>query len=342
MGRIGTAEIGTTGLRVTRLGLGGAGLGGLYSDVSRDAAIETVHRSFDLGARYFDTAPLYGVGKSETSLGAGLGGLERGAFVVSTKVGRVLNPAGGQRDPGLFANPPPLEPVFDYSRDGILRSLEDSLERLGLDSVEIALMHDPDSGQSLWEDADVEPTHFRQAMDEAYPTLRQFKSEGVLKAVGVGMNQWQALARFARAADFDCFLLAGRYTLLDHSALPTLMPLCEEKSISLVLGGPYNSGILASDLSPGTTYFYDDAPAKVLERARAIKAVCDRHDVPLKAAALQFGLAHPAVASTIPGGRSPEEVEENVRMAERDLPTDLWGELKAEGLIPREAPTPKA
>ena len=342
MGRIGAAEIGTTGLRVARLGLGGAGLGGLYSDVSRDAARETVRRSFDLGARYFDTAPLYGLGKSETSLGTGLRGLERGALVVSTKVGRVLEPTGSPPVTRLFVNPAPLEPVFDYSRDGILRSLDDSLARLQLDSVEIALMHDPDSGQSMSEDVDVEPTYFRQAMDEAYPTLQRLKSEGVLKAVGVGMNQWQALARFARAADFDCFLLAGRYTLLDHSALPTLMPLCEEKRISLILGGPYNSGILASDLSPGATYFYDEAPADVLDRARAIQAVCGRHGVPLKAAALQFGLAHPAVASTIPGGRSPEEVEENVRMAEYDIPDGLWAELKEEGLIPREAPTPAA
>ena len=342
MGRIGAAEIGTTGLRVARLGLGGAGLGGLYSDVSRDAARETVHRSFDLGARYFDTAPLYGLGKSETSLGAGLRGLERGALVVSTKVGRVLEPTGSPPVTRLFVNPAPLEPVFDYSRDGILRSLDDSLARLQLDSVEIALMHDPDSGQSMSEDVDVEPTYFRQAMDEAYPTLQRLKSEGVLKAVGVGMNQWQALARFARAADFDCFLLAGRYTLLDQSALPTLMPLCEEKRISLILGGPYNSGILASDLSPGATYFYDEAPTDVLDRARAIQAVCGRHGVPLKAAALQFGLAHPAVASTIPGGRSPEEVEENVRMAEYDIPDGLWAELKEEGLIPREAPTPAA
>ena len=342
MERIGTAEIGTTGLRVTRLGLGGAGLGGLYSGVSRDAARETVHRSFDLGARYFDTAPLYGVGKSETSLGAGLKGLERGALVVSTKVGRVLEPSAAPRPRGHFANPDPFEPVFDYSRGGILRSLEDSLKRLQLDSVEIALMHDPDAGQSMWDDVDVEPPYFRQAMDEAYPTLQRLKSEGVLKAVGVGMNQWQALARFAGAADFDCFLLAGRYTLLDHSALPTLMPLCEEKRISLILGGPYNSGILASDLSAGATYFYDEAPSDVLHRARAIKAVCDRRDVPLKAAALQFGLAHPAVASTIPGGRSRKEVEENVRMVEYDIPHDLWDELKEEGLIPREAPTPSA
>ena len=257
-------------------------------------------------------------------------------------MGRVLEPLASPSAPGKFANPEPFEPVFDYSRDGILRSLDDSLARLGLDSVEIALMHDPDAGQSLWDDADVAPTHFRQAMDEAYPALQRLKSEGVLKAVGVGMNQWQALARFARAADFDCFLLAGRYTLLDHSALPTLMPLCEEKRISLILGGPYNSGILASDLSPGATYFYERAPAEVLARARAVKAVCDRHGAPLKAAALQFGLAHPAVASTVPGGRSPEEVEENVRMAEYDIPPGLWGELKDEGLLPREAPTPEA
>ncbi len=341
MGRIGVAEIGTTGLEVTRLGLGGAGLGGLYSDVTRDVATDTVHRSVELGARYFDTAPLYGVSKSEISLGAGLKGLDRDSFVVSTKVGRVLNPTESPQE-GQFVNPPPLEAVFDYSRDGILRSLEESLKRLQLDYVDIALMHDPDAGQSLFENVDAEPTYFRQAMDEAYPTLQQLKSEGGLKDVCLGMNQWQALARFARAAEFDCFLLAGRYTLLDHSALPVLMPLCEKKRISLVLGGPYNSGILASDLGPGTTYFYDPASEEVLDRARGIKAVCDRHGVPLKAAALQFGIAHPAVAATVPGGRSPQEVEENVRMVDHDIPVDLWAELKQEGFLPEEAPTPIA
>lgn len=339
MGSIGTAEVGKTGLMVTRLGLGGAGLGGLYSDVSKDMARETVQRSFALGARYFDTAPLYGHGKSEMSLGHGLQGLDRDRLVISTKVGRVLVPVESHPQAGQFVNPPPLQPVFDYSRDGILRSLEESLQRLRLDRVEIAFMHDPDAGQAIADQDDVEPVHFRQAMDEAYPTLDRLRSEGVLKAIGVGMNQWQALARFARDGDFDCFLLAGRYTLLDQSALPTLMPLCEEKHISLILGGPYNSGVLASDLSPGATYFYSEAPADVLDRARGVKAVCDRHRVPLKAAALQFGLAHPAVASTIPGGRSPEEVKENVRMVEHDIPHDLWAELKQGGFLPDAAPT---
>ena len=218
-----------------------------------------------------------------------------------------------------------MEPVFDYSRDGILRSLEESLQRLNLDRIDITYIHDADD-------------HWEQAMGEAYPTLADLRSQGVVKAIGVGMNQWEMEARFAREGDFDCFLLAGRYTLLDQSSLAYLMPVGLEKNISLVLGGPYNSGILASDLGPGATYNYESAPVDIIEKARRIKAVCDRYAVPLKAAALQFGLLHPAVAATIPGPRSVTEVEENFRMAGHSIPGDLWTELKHEGLIDPLAP----
>ena len=170
-------------------------------------------------------------------------------------------------------------------------------------------------------------------------TLAELRSQGVIGAIGAGMNEWEMPARFAREGDFDCFLLAGRYTLLDHSGLDEFLPLCESKSISVILGGPYNSGVLASDLGPDTTYFYQQTPPEVLEAAKRIKAVCDRHGVPLKAAALQFGLAHPAVAATIPGPRSPQEVEENLAMANFEIPADLWAELKSEGMIPAGAPT---
>ena len=217
--------------------------------------------------------------------------------------------------------------MFDFSHDGVLRSIEESLERLGLDRLDIALIHDPDD-------------HWEQAIGEAYPALAELRSQGVLGAIGAGMNQWEMPARFAREGDFDCFLLAGRYTLLDHSGLEDLLPLCETKQISVILGGPYNSGVLASDLGPDTTYFYQRTPPEVLETARQIKAVCDSHAVPLKAAALQFGLAHPAVAATIPGPRTPGEVEENVAMAGFEIPAALWSDLKSEGLIPAEAPTP--
>lgn len=335
------AEIGTTGLKVTRLGLGGAGLGGLYSDVSLNQARETVHRSFLLGSRYFDTAPLYGLGKSEEYLGHGLMGLERDKFVVSTKVGRVLDPADSPRTEGSFVNPLQMNPVFDYSNDGIMRSVEDSLRRLKLDFLDIVLMHDPDGGIAPHVmQSKSEPVHFKQAMNEAYPKLHELRSQGVIKTIGVGMNQWQGLVSFAHAADFDCFLLAGRYTLLDQSALSTLLPICEDKEISVILGGPYNSGILASDLSNDTTYFYEKTPADVLERARAIKEICDRHKVPLKAAALQMGLAHPAVASTIPGGRSVQEIDENVQMVKYEIPHQFWTELKSSGFLHKETPLP--
>ena len=216
----------------------------------------------------------------------------------------------------------------------MLRSLEESLQRLSLDRVDIALIHDLDRAS-----AD-DPVQWRRAVEEAYPALDDLRSQGVVKAIGAGLNESEPLVRLAQEGDFDCFLLAGRYTLLDQSGLSELLPLCEERRISIILGGPYNSGILASDLSPGATYFYGKAPPDVLGRARRLKAACDRFDVPLKAAALQFGLAHPAVAATIPGARSPAEVEENVRMAAHHIPHELWDELRGQRLIPDDAPVP--
>ncbi len=309
------------------MGLGGAPLAGLYTDVEARAAVDTILRARDLGVAYFDTAPLYGSGRSETYFGQALQQMPRGDFVLSTKVGRTLEPAPAQPESEQFVNLPKLEPVFDYSRGGVLRSLEESLERLKLDRVDIVMIHDPDN-------------HFVQAMDEAFPALYDLRSQGVVGAIGAGMNQWRMLARFARNADPDCFLLAGRYTLLDQSALPELMPLCVEKGISVILGGPYNSGILASDLADDATFNYLPAPREVLEKARRIAAICDRHEAPLKAAALQFGLAHPAVAATIPGARSIAEVEENIRMADHPIPDALWRDLHAERLIHPDAPTP--
>ena len=321
-------QIGSTYLRVTRLGLGGAPLGGLFTAVGARNAVDTVRRGYDLGIRFFDTSPLYGRGKSERFFGAGLRDFDRESFVLSSKVGRVLNPNDSAADEDdRYVDLPPYEVVFDFSRDGVLRSIEESLERLGLDRLDIALIHDPDD-------------HWEQAITEAYPTLAELRSQGVVGGIGAGMNQWEMPARFAREGDFDCFLLAGRYTLLDHSGLDVLLPLCEQKRISVILGGPYNSGVLASDLGPDTTYFYQRTPPEVLQTARRIRTVCDRHETPLKAAALQFGLAHPAVAATIPGPRTPAEVEENVVMAGYDIPADLWAELKADGLIPSEAPVP--
>jgi len=329
-----SAEIGRTGLRVNRLGLGGAPLAGLYQGVTDEAATQVVDTYLGHGPGFFDTAPLYGSGVSETRLGVALSSRERGrgapareSFVLATKVGRLLVPDPA-RDQDVWSDDlPPVGPVFDYSYDGTLRSLEESLVRLRLDRVDILHIHDPDN-------------HYEEAMKGSYRALVRLREEGVIRAVGVGMNQAKMLARFAVEGDFDCFLCAGRYTLVDHTALKRLLPLCVERNISIIIGGPYNSGILAQGAVDGAKFDYRKAPPQIVEKVRRIEAVCGRHETPLKAAALQFPLAHPAVAAVIPGARSPEEVDENVRMYEVEVPADFWSELREEGLVPEDAPTP--
>ena len=310
-------RLGNTEVKVTRLGMGGAPMGGLVTEAGPNTANEILKQAYEEGVRYFDTAPLYGSGKSEVFFGEFLSTLDRDSFTLSSKVGRLLDRTD---------TPSEVKVRFDYSRDGVLRSIEESLTRLNLDRVDVALIHDPDN-------------HYEEAIDTAFPTLADLRSQGVIGAIGSGMNQWEMLADFARNADFDCFLLAGRYTLLDYSALSEFLPICEKKSISVILGGPYNSGILASDLDENVTYFYETAPQHVIEKAKAIKSICDDFNIPLKAAALQFGLLHPAVAATIPGARHPTEVSENVEMAGLNIPSALWKELKSERLLPEEAPT---
>jgi D-threo-aldose 1-dehydrogenase len=326
------ARLGRTGLTVTRVGLGTAPLGGLYEPVDDEAAEGTIERAWQLGIRFFDTAPLYGHGLSERRLGRALAGRPRAEFVLATKVGRLLRadapPDESQLSGGLerWKDVPPVNPVFDFSYDGVLRSIEESLERLGLDRVDVLYIHDPDE-------------HYEQALASAYPALDRLRSEGTIGAVGAGMNQSEMLVRFAREADFDCFLLAGRYTLLDQSALAELLPLCVERGIAIVLGGVYNSGILA-DPRPGGFFDYSFAPCELVERAQRLRAVCARHRVPLKAAAIQFPLAHPAVTSLLVGPRSVAELEDNLALLRVDIPAALWDDLRAEGLLPQEAPTP--
>ena len=319
------AEIGTTGLKVSRLGIGGVALGRATTD---DEAAATLKKCIELGVSYFDTAPVYGGGVSEQRYGEILSQIPRSSFKISTKVGRLLEqdppaPVGAVIGPA-GANDMPF--IYDY--DTVMRVFEGSLNRLKLDNVDILLIHDPDD-------------HFDQAMEGAYKALSELRSQKVVSAIGAGMNQWEMEAKLAREGEFDCFLLAGRYTLLDHSALPEFLPLCQEKNISVIIGGPYNSGILASDLTETATFNYIPASAQVLEQARRCKAVCDRHDVPLKAAALQFVFGHPAVTAVIPGPRSVTEAEENFQMMAHPIPAALWQELRQEGLIPAEAPTPQ-
>jgi D-threo-aldose 1-dehydrogenase len=288
-----------------RLGLGTAPLGGLYDAVDEETAHDVVERAWGLGIRYFDTAPYYGSGSAERRLGAALRGRPRDEFVVSTKVGRLLR--AGESD---WHNAPALQAYFDFSYDAALRSLEQSLERLGLDRVDIAYIHDPDD-------------HYDEALAGSYRALARLRDDGVVRAIGVGMNQTELLCRFALEADPDCFLVAGRYTLLDRSAAADLLPLCADRGIAVVAAGVFNSGALAG----GSTYDYEEASPAVLERVVELRETCARHEVPLAAAALQFPVRHPAVEHVLVGCRTPQEVEEDVRLSELELPNELWSEL---------------
>lgn len=319
--------LGRTGLQVTRVGLGSAPLGGLYSAVGDERAHAVVERAYALGIRFFDTAPLYGFGLAERRLGHVLRGKPRGEYVLATKVGRLLRP-DAPPDPAqpFWAERPPLNCVFDFSYDAAMQSVEESLERLGLDRVDILHIHDPDR-------------HFEEALSGAYRALDRLRREGIVAAVGVGMNQVEMLVRFVRSAELDCVLVAGRYTLLDHSALRELLPVCMERQVAVIAGGVFNSGVLA-DPRPGATYDYAAAPADVLDRARRIQEVCSRYGVPLPAAAVQFPVGHPAVAAILLGCRSVEEVEENLRFFRMEIPGELWQELRRVGLLPADAPVP--
>ena len=319
-------KLGRTPLEVTRFGLGTAPLAGLYEAVAEDQAVSVISHAWSKGIRHFDTAPLYGHGLAELRLGKALHDQPRSEFVLASKVGRLLR-AEAPPEPGQsFRGTPPVNPMFDFSYDGVMRSVHESLERLRLDRIDILHIHDPDD-------------HYDQALQGAYKALDQLRSDGVIRAVGAGMNQAEMLARFAREGNFDCFLLAGRYTLLDQVALDELLPLCVERGIAIIAGGVYNSGILA-DPKPGARYNYVTAPAALLQRAQKIQAVCDRHGVPLKAAAVQFPLGHPAVSCVVVGCRSAAHLDESLEMFEMAIPPALWQELKSDGLLPENAPTP--
>jgi D-threo-aldose 1-dehydrogenase len=331
--------LGLTDVRVTRLGFGTAEIGGLYRAVSDLEAEEVLEHAWSTGVRYFDTDPLYGYGNAERRLGAMLRARPRGEFVISTKVGRLLVPVGditadadvdrqardGVED-AFYEGTPPVRPVFDYSHDGVLRSVDESLTRLGLDRVDILYIHDPDD-------------HWEAAITGAYPALRRLREEGVVRAIGAGMNQWQMLARFAREGDFDAFMVAGRYTLLDHGALAELVPICRERGVAIVAVGVMNSGILANP-RPGATFNYAPAADQVLERAQRIAAVCERHSVPIRAAAIQFPLAQPVVAALATGVRTVEHFDDYPRYMTITISDDFWAELRAEGLIDPKAPVP--
>jgi len=357
-------RIGRTTLEVGPLGLGTVPIGGLYEPISDEDAFAVVRRAHELGIRLFDTAPQYGSGLAEKRLGQVLPEFDRSSMVVATKVGRLLRPftfagktrrilieslksgdfkriggdavkvtrrlARGKPDLHTPMGAPfdqgeaALEAYFDFSYDGVMRSFEDSLGRLKLDRVDMLYIHDPDH-------------HHDEALQGAFKALDKLRSEKVVQAIGVGMNHTAPLTQFAKEAPFDMFLVAGRYTLLDQEALAELLPVCQERGISVVVGGVYNSGILANPTATAT-FNYFPAPPELIEKAQRIQAVCARHGVPLMAAAIQYPLRHPVVASVLTGTRSVAEIEQNVAMFEAPIPEAMWAELEAEGLIPAATP----
>ena len=323
------------------LGFGGAPLGNLFAAIADDEAARLVRHAYGRGIRYFDTAPHYGNGLSEHRIGAALRGLPRDDYLLSTKVGRLLSPdAQAPRDQNGYVDVLPFVQRWDYSREGTLRSIDDSLQRLGLARIDYVFIHD------VARDAhgDSQPTRFREAMEGAVPALAQLKSEGVIAGFGLGVNDWQVCVDSLAHADLDLLLLAGRYTLLDQTALHELLPLCASRGTRVVLGGPFNSGILATGTRPpdGRTVYFNYAPAsgEVLERASAIEAVCAAHRVPLKAAALQFPRAHPAIACVLAGARSAEELDENIALASQPIPDAFWRDLRSQRLVAAAAPLP--
>jgi D-threo-aldose 1-dehydrogenase len=323
-----TVEVGQTGLKVPKLGFGTVALG-LLSDDEEEIGRKAIEEAYSRGLTFFDTAPSYGHGRAERRLGEALKSVERSTFVVSTKVGMVV-PIGSETHPADW------RPPFDYSYDAVMRTYETSLRRLGMDRIDIVLIHD--IGSVLHKDR--HPEVFRTAMDDSYRALRELKDAGAVMAIGIGDNQWQVLEQAAAVAEFDAFLLAGRYTLLEQTALDTFLPMCERHKISVFAGGPFNSGILAKGPTPGVWYNYAAAPEHILERVRRIQSVCECFDVPLSTAALRFPGAHPVVASVIFGPRSEDEVRINLEQFDTPIDPALWRALKNEQLVRADAPTP--
>ncbi|MFI4933333.1 MAG: aldo/keto reductase [Caulobacterales bacterium] len=325
-------------LAFTRLGFGGAPLGNMNRALSEADAEATVEAAWDAGLRYFDTAPLYGHGLSETRIGRVLRGRPRGEFLISTKVGRVLEPcAPGEEGSGIFHDTPPLKVRFDYTRDGVMRSFEASLDRLGLPEVDILYVHDLELPTHAT--AEVYETRIRELTDGGgWRALDELSSSGAVTAIGLGVNDAAACERLLGLYDPDLFLLAGRYTLLEQAPLHGLFPACEARGVGVIGGGPFNSGVLVRSAG---SYNYAAAPPQILARVERLAAVCRRFSVPLATAALQFAGAHPVVVSVIPGGQSAAEVTANVAMLDAPVPAALWAALKDEGLIDPAAPTPR-
>lgn len=326
-------RIGRTDLEVTTLGLGGASLAGIFSAVPADQARATVNHALDMGITYVDTAPQYGLGRSEHLMGDVLRE-RRDGVVLSSKVGRLLKPVPqAEQDKGAWVDPLPFNQVYDYSYDGVMRSFEDSLQRLGLNAINILYVHDigvathgVEGNRPLWS----------QLATGGYKALRELRDAGVIKAIGLGVNEWQVLMDAFALGDWDVFLLAGRYTLLEQTSLDPFLATCVARGASVVIGGPFNSGILVG----GSTFNYAKAPEEIVAKVRAIDAVCKEFGVPLPAAALQFPLTHPAVCNVLPGPRSPAELDGILEWWNIEVPSELWTTLAAKGLLAPGTPIP--
>jgi D-threo-aldose 1-dehydrogenase len=326
-------RIGRTSVEVTELGLGCATLGGSRIAVSRQQAEAIVGAAWAAGVSYIDAAPYYGVGQAERCVGDAMRWVPRDEWVLSTKVGRLLRPRRTAVEDTDRRDPLPFDPVYDYSYDGVMRSFEDSLQRLGLARIDILYVHDIGAMQHGRE---AHPGLMRALRDGGYRALEELRAAGTVRAIGIGVNEREVLLEALEWGEWDAFLLAGRYTLLEQAPLDDLLPKCEKAGTSIVVGGPLNSGILAGR----DTWNYKAAPREIVARVNAIEAVCERHRVPLAAAALQFPLAHPAVAAIIPGPRNVEEFHTNVRLLRHPIPAALWADLRAAGLLHPHAPTP--
>jgi D-threo-aldose 1-dehydrogenase len=326
-------KLGSTQLRVTELGFGAGPLGDFYGAIPSSTAAATVEAAWEAGLRTFDTAPLYGYGRSELRLGHVLREMSREEYVLCTKVGRYFAPVkAGEDTSDLRPGGLPFRPVLDYSYDGALRSLEHSLLRIGVARVDIVHLHDLDA----WACGGEENAErcLRQAESGAFKALAELRASGDIRAIGVGVNQPSWAARVIRALDLDCVMIAGRYSLLNQEAAEDLFPLCLERNIGVLAAGPFNGGLLVRGPAPGVRYNYAEPPAEIVERLRRLQAICQRHDVPIAAAALQFTAAHPAVNCVVAGAMSADEVRANVDHLRRPIPASFWDDLRASALLP--------
>jgi len=335
-----TRQIGQTRLSVTEIGFGGAPLGNLFEDVAEQQAQETLRNAWQVGLRYFDTAPFYGYGQSEHRLGHFLRQQPRQEFVISTKVGRVLKATRNLDtfDKGGWIGGLPFECRFDYSYDGIMRSYEDSLQRLGLHAVDLLLIHDLDT---FFFNDDQVTAHLNQLYTSGWRALEELRSSGQISGVGAGLNKLGMIPRFLDLMPLDFFIVAMPYTLLDQDALEVEFLKCAEHGATVVIGSVFASGILATGPVKGARYAYAPASEKILDKTRHIQKLCQSYKVPLPAAAIQFPLAHPQVSAIIPGAHKPEFIQSNIQNYQYPIPADLWAELKAENLLRQDAPTPQ-